>query len=36
MMDDFDDPLSSEEDDGNEDDANSVSSTVHVVQLEQV
>jgi hypothetical protein len=32
-MDDFDDPSSSDEGDGNEDD-NSISSRVHVVQLE--
>jgi hypothetical protein len=33
---DFDGSSSSDEDDGNVDDANSVSSRVHVVQLEQV
>ncbi len=36
IMDDFDDLSSPDEDDGNEDDAYSVSSRVHVVQLEQV
>jgi hypothetical protein len=36
MMDDFDDPSSSYGEDGNEDDANSESYSVKLIQLEQV